>query len=78
MATLHVRNVPDDLYDELRVRAKPEGRSLSAETVVLLRQAFGGQRMSIKEFLGAAERLRWRPPPGTPSATELIREDRDR
>jgi plasmid stability protein len=39
MAILHVRNVPDDLYSLLQQRAETERRSLSAEVVVLLRQA---------------------------------------
>lgn len=36
MATLHVRNVPDDLYDRLRLRAAAEHRSMSAEVIRLL------------------------------------------
>jgi ATP-dependent Clp protease ATP-binding subunit ClpC len=36
MATLHVRNVPDDLYELLRERATANDRSIGAETVQLL------------------------------------------
>lgn len=39
MATLHVRNVPDELYAELRAAAEAEGRSIGAETISLLRGA---------------------------------------
>jgi ATP-dependent Clp protease ATP-binding subunit ClpA len=39
VATLHVRNVPDDLYEGLRVNAAFEGRSIGAQTVELLRRA---------------------------------------
>ena len=39
MATLHVRNVPDDLYEELRATAERDGRSIGAEAVTLLRTA---------------------------------------
>ncbi len=39
MATLHVRNVPDELYAELRAAAEREGRSIGAETIALLRSA---------------------------------------
>jgi antitoxin FitA-like protein/ClpA/ClpB-like protein len=42
MATLHVRNVPDELYERLRVQAESEGRSIGAETVQLLDQQLGG------------------------------------
>ena len=36
MPTLYVENVPSDLYDALRLRAKFEGRSISAEVMKLL------------------------------------------
>ena len=36
MPTLYVENVPSDLYDALRLRAKSEGRSISAEVMKLL------------------------------------------
>ncbi len=39
MATLHVRNVPDELYEELRALAESEGRSIGAEAISLLRGA---------------------------------------
>ena len=37
MATLHVRNVPDDVYERLRAAAAAEGRSIGAQTIALLR-----------------------------------------
>jgi hypothetical protein len=36
VATLHVRNVPDELYELLRERAAENGRSIGAETCQLL------------------------------------------
>ena len=39
VATLHVRNVPDALYEALRGRAEREGRSIGSQTCVLLGQA---------------------------------------
>jgi plasmid stability protein len=36
MPTLYVENVPDDLYNALRLRARSEGRSISAEVMKLL------------------------------------------
>ena len=39
MATLHVRNVPDDLYEDLRATAERDGRSIGAEAITLLRTA---------------------------------------
>jgi plasmid stability protein len=37
MATLHVRNVPDDLYEQLRESAEAEGRSIGAQATALIR-----------------------------------------
>lgn len=36
MAILHIRNVPDELYERLRRRAAAQHRSLSAEVIELL------------------------------------------
>jgi plasmid stability protein len=44
MAILHVRNVPDDLYQQLQQRADSKHRSLSAEVLVLLEQAMAEPR----------------------------------
>jgi plasmid stability protein len=46
MATLHVRNVPDELYAELRSVAEREGRSIGAEAITLLRFALS-QRIRL-------------------------------
>jgi hypothetical protein len=56
MATLHVRNVPDELYGRLRAHAEAEGRSIGAETVQLLDQqlAGGGSRRGLRRRRGGA------------------------
>jgi len=36
MATLHVKNVPDDLYKALRARARERHRSIAAEVLSML------------------------------------------
>ena len=36
MATLHVRNVPDALYEALRARAQARGRSIANEAIAIL------------------------------------------
>jgi len=50
MATLHVRNVPDSLYEALRGCAEQSGRSIGAQAIRLLEQALAGQ---------VAQRPRW-------------------
>ena len=42
MATLHVRNVPDELYARLRLRAEANGRSIGAEAVHVLDHGIAG------------------------------------
>src|SRR5213592_1066856 len=50
MATLHVRNVPDELYEELRAVAERDGRSIGAEAIALLQFALT-QRSHMYEGL---------------------------
>lgn len=53
MATLNLKNFPDDLYAQLRVRARRERRSVSQEVVHLLERAVGpGSQRSILELRG--------------------------
>jgi antitoxin FitA len=80
MATLHVRNVPDDLYSQIRNRAETSSRSLSAEVVVLLRGALEEKSPSVGELLTEISRRRWFSPAaaGAPDSTTLLREDRER
>lgn len=58
MATLHVRNVPDDLYERLRRKAEAEGRSLSAEVIRLLDSYLPRRPMTPEERAAYFERLR--------------------
>jgi plasmid stability protein len=82
MATLHVRQVPDELYDELRAMAAQERRSLSAQVVSLLDRAVAhaAQRGGWEDVLGRLEARQAGMclPPGAPLAQDLVREDRER
>jgi plasmid stability protein len=56
VATLHVRNVPEPLYELLRTCAEREGRSIGAETIVLLQGALVqsvAARDRIRSFVSA-------------------------
>lgn len=82
MAELHVRNLPPELHQRLREQALAEGRSMSAEAVILLREALqpGGDQGSKR--LAAVARLRQirersRLPAGAAPSEHLVREDRD-
>ena len=78
MHTLHVRNVPNELYTSLRQRARERKTSISRETIRLLTRALRTDRQGVRELLQQIESDRPAARAGTPSAAELIREDRDR
>ena len=83
MATLYVENIPDDLYEALRSRAKARRRSIAAEVLALLEE-----NVPTAEELKAREDLfrrmiqmrekRTKSKGPFPSAEEMIREDRER
>jgi plasmid stability protein len=79
MATLHVRNVPDDLYRKLQACAEAEHRSLSSEVVDLLERGVAARDRGAK-MTEVLERLRViresLPPVPEGYAADLIREGR--
>ena len=82
MPILHVRNVPEDLYEQVRRRAAAERRSLSAEVIRLLEGALAQAEPagSQTEILAEIRRRRSFHPAhaGAPDSTTLLREDRVR
>jgi plasmid stability protein len=83
MATLYVENVPDELYEALRTRAKQNRKSIAGEVISLLEENVPTPAVLKKrrEFIKYVERLQRRSPPAPgpfPSAEEMIREDRER
>lgn len=79
MATLHVRNVPEPLYDRLRERAQQQNRSISAEVVMLLDFALEERDDSQEQLLDRISRRRFFDPvaAGAPDSTTILREDRE-
>lgn len=83
MATLYVENVPDELYEALRGRAREHRKSIAAEVLSLLEENIptAQEIKSRQEFLRRLRRLRSaKPRTGTrfPSTEEMQREDRSR
>lgn len=87
MATLHVRNIPDDLYARLQELAKVENRSINAQVITLLQNALppktipeDKRREDVLKLLDDIRRRRESLPTDVewPDSTELIREDRER
>lgn len=82
MATLFVKDFPDDIYEELKDRARANGRSLAAEVRYLLEQAVPRKR-AWKEVAEQVRKFREkiaREGRGIPidEIVKMIREDRDR
>ena len=80
MSVLHVRNVPDALYERLRRRAAEERRSLSSEVITLLSRALDEGEQAPQVTLAAIrERRFFRPAEaGAPDSTTMLRQDRER
>ena len=83
MATLYVENVPDDLYEALRERAKSNRKSIAAEVLGLLEQFVptAAELKKREELFQRALKMSQAKPltPGPfPTAQEMVREDRER
>lgn len=83
MPTLYVENIPEELYESLRQRARGHRKSISAEVLSLLEEAIPtpSEIARRKEFIKRTAQIRARksPSPGPfPSAEEMQREDRSR
>lgn len=80
MPTLHVRNVPEDLYERIRQQSQAKNRSISAEVITLLQRALEERARSQDEVLKGIRRRRFFRPEeaGAPDSTELLRQDRGR
>ena len=80
MPSLYIRNLPDDVYQALALRAEREGRSLAQQAVIdlrrILRLAGPDRRQQVverirRELQGPAASL-------VPTPEDLVRADRDR
>ena len=83
MATLYVENVPDELYEALRERARAQRKSLSREVIEILETFVPtpAELAKRRRFVQKALRLNVRKPASTgpfPSTEEMLREDRAR
>jgi len=81
MAALYIENVPDELYDAIRARAKARRKSIAAEALAVLEQNFPTARelKARREFYRRVKRLQSATPPGAgpfASTEEMQREDR--
>lgn len=80
MPTLHVRNVPEELYDGLKSVAASKNISIGAEVVSMIERALDleTQNAKRKALVQRIVRRRVRLPKGAPSPEAILRRDRDR
>jgi len=83
MPTLYVENVPEDIYNALRRRARANHKSIAAEVIALLKQSIptAADLKRRREFYARLSEFRAQSPVAPapfPTAEEMIREDRER
>ena len=82
MATLYVENIPDELYQALRERARQHRKSIAAEILTLLEENIptAAELKKRQKIFKQLERLRSSNPagPGPFTSEQMQREDRER
>jgi plasmid stability protein len=58
MATITVKNIPDDLYALLKDAARAHRRSINSEIIVCLECTLRGQKLNPEEVLTTARQIR--------------------
>lgn len=58
MATVTIKNIPDELYEKLKVSAKANRRSINNEVIMLIERAYQSHRPTPDEIEAEAKRLR--------------------
>jgi plasmid stability protein len=81
MASLQIREMPDDLYESLKLKAEKDHRSLAQQAIILLSQALRAQGRDSSRRMNALERIQSMKVVTRSkdiSIVELIQEDRGR
>ncbi|NUM53246.1 MAG: hypothetical protein HUU46_06355 [Candidatus Hydrogenedentes bacterium] len=80
MPTLHVRNVPEELYDGLKSVAAQKSISIGAEVVSMIERALEQEKRNAKRkaLVHRIVHRRVRLPKGAPTPEAILRKDRDR
>lgn len=58
MATVTVKNIPDELYKRLKACAEANRRSVNSEIIVCIERAVASHRIDPNEVIANARRLR--------------------
>ncbi len=63
MPALTIKNIPEDLYNELKFAAEQHHRSINSEVIVCLKRTLFPKRISPEERLNIIQTLRSQIPP---------------
>jgi len=55
-----LKNIPDDIYKKVKLRAERHRRSINSEIIAMLGEATNPRRVSVEEFLARADEIRAR------------------
>lgn len=81
MPLLQVRDMPEDLYEKLSQVAEQDNRSITQETIVLLKKALNYKESRVsrrKRILSEIRNNKLKDSNTLPDPAILIREDRER
>ena len=69
--TLTLKNIPDDVYDQLKLSAQAHRRSMNSEAIVCLESVLLPTRLTPTERLARARALRMALPKGKFAARDI-------
>lgn len=80
MKTLYVRDVPEELYEQVKALAEKDHRSIQAQALHLIEQALQQQNLQEqrRQAYESIQRRRHEKKPLSVDSLTLLREDRDR
>ena len=58
MATLTLKNIPDNLYNQLKEAARLHHRSINSEVLYCVERTIGHHKINVTEHLAMAKQLR--------------------
>ncbi|MCR9131039.1 MAG: Arc family DNA-binding protein [bacterium] len=58
MANITIKNIPDEVYEQLKERAKRNRRSINNEVIHLIESQFRANQVNVEEVLYKARKLR--------------------
>ena len=73
-ANLSIKNMPDELLDQLRARARENHRSLQGELLSILEEALSPSRINIQNLHKGVRKLGLLT---SAESTDMVRENRD-